>query len=75
MSTAVIERRDRTFKGRVWRATWPIFNFAEHAPCIVLGHRWREIPPSQLTPRERQAGKMHFKCSRPSCGLRCGFTN
>jgi hypothetical protein len=70
-----VERRRRDLKGRVARATWPLFRFAECFPCNVFGHRWQEIPQSQLTPRERASGKMRFHCARAGCTMRSGFTN
>lgn len=73
------ERRRRDLAGRIARATWPArtaaLDFAEHFPCNVTGHRWVQIPPTQLTTRERATGRMYFRCGRTGCTIRSAFTN
>jgi len=74
-----LERRRRDVRGRIARLTWPLRNgaldFAEHFPCNVWGHRWTEIPPSQLTQRERVSRLLYFRCGRTGCPIRSAFTN
>lgn len=71
------ERRDKSFKGRAARMSYPILKSVDAAldawPCSVLGHKWKEVPPSLRSQRARGSGKLEFRCER--CSRAGGFSN
>lgn len=80
MQTETADRRRSDLAGRVARATWParmtwqeFLGDLGDLPCKVLGHHWREVSPTHLGARDRQRGRMRFRCTR--CFLMGGFSN
>ena len=69
------ERRRRTLRGRLARATYPVRTavggFIDGMPCTVIGHKWVEV--GGRARRLKGDKKLHFKCSR--CAQVAAFTN